>query len=197
MAVPPNTYILKFVSLEGVIHFRVKKNTLLIKPMLMFSERCCQPLSSLRFFLKKSKVKGVDTPRSLRMKKDHYIHVLNKHADNNREQAKFLISKLKREEKKTNSSKEDGDLKIQTVMINGSTPPLHFRLKPRTHLGKLMRAFRKRSGINPFELKFTFKGETIRNEHTPQDLEMEQGDIITVERKTEDIVMIMKQLNIH
>ena len=99
MAVPPNTYILKFVSLEGEIHFRIKKNTLLIKPMEMFSERCGQPLSSLRFFLKKSKVKGIDTPRSLRMKTDDYIHVLNKKA-NIREQAKFLKSKLKKEEKK-------------------------------------------------------------------------------------------------
>ena len=131
------------------------------------------------------------------MKKDDYIHVLNKHADNNREQAKFLISKLKREEKKTISSDDEGDLKIQAVMINGSTPPLHFRLKPKTSLSKLMRAYSKRTGINSHELKFTFKGETIRNDHTSQSLKMEQDDIITVERKTEDIVMIMKQLNIH
>ena len=66
----------------------------------MWSERCCQRLSSLRFFLKKSEVKGVDTPRSLRMKTDDYIHVLNKKAANIREQAKFLKSKLKKEEKK-------------------------------------------------------------------------------------------------
>ena len=179
------------------MHFRVKKNTFLIKPMEMFSERYGQRLSSLRFFLKKSEVKGVDTPRSLRMKTDDYIHVLNKKAANIREQAKFLKSKLKKEEKKRNSSDEDGVLMIQAVMSTGSTPPLNFRLKPKTSLRKLMRAYSERSGMSSHELKFTFKGKTIRNYHTPQFLVMEQDDIITVERQTDDIEMIMKQLNIH
>ena len=161
----------------------------------MFSERCGQPLKSLRFFLEKSKVSGVDTPRSLRMKTDDYIHVLNKH--NIRKQAMFLKFKLRKKEKKRNPSVEEEDLMIKAVMSNESTPPLHFHLKPKTSLRKLMRAYSKITGISSDELKFTFKGETVRNDHNPQDLEMEQDDIITVERTTEEIEMIMKQLNIY
>ena len=84
-------------------------------------------------------------------------------------------------------------------MNNESTPfpRIDFRLKPTTSLKKLMRAYSKKSGFTCHELQFKFKGEAIREDHTPQALEMKQDDIITVKRNTEDIAVTMKQLNIH
>ena len=61
-----------------------------------------------------------------------------------------------------------------------SAPPIHFCLKPTTSFEKLMRAYSEQTRIKFHQLKFTFKGEAVSEDHTPQDLEMKQDDIITV-----------------
>ena len=94
MTGPTDTYLLRFVALglDREIHFRVKKTTLFLKAMKIVSEKLGQPLPSLRFYFKKTKIKSDDTPLKLRMKTNDYIHVLIKTDANIREQAKFLKS---------------------------------------------------------------------------------------------------------
>ena len=97
-----DTYLLRFVALglDREIHFRVKKTTLFLKAMKIVSEKLGQPLPSLRFYFKKTKIKSDDTPLKLRMKTNDYIHVLIKNATNIREQAEFLKARLKSEKRK-------------------------------------------------------------------------------------------------
>ena len=196
MTVPPNTYhVLRFVSVDGEIHFRVKKNTPLRKPMQVYSERFGLSLCSLRFYLKETyylKIKPKDTPRKLWMEKDAYVHVLNKNdvKFNIREQAHHIKSKIKSEKVKKEGVK---------LIVRSNVNTVHFRIKPTSSLKKLMTAYGEKTGVRVQELKFTFNGETIREDDTPQALKMKQDDVITVEKKIEEIgdELNMNQLSIH
>ena len=199
MAVPPNTYyVLKFVSVDGEIHFRVKKNTPLSKAMQVYSERFGLPLRSLRFYHKKTKLKLNDTPLKLRMKTDAYVHVLNKNdvTFNIREQIKHIVSKLKIEKKK---KEKMNSLEGITLVVHSNVNSMHFCLKKTASLTKLMTAYSKKAGVRVQELRFTFNGEAIKEDDTPHALKMKQDDVITVERKIEEIddELNMDQLNIH
>ena len=98
---PSDTHVLQFVTLDGrEAHFRIKKNTRIMKAMKRFSERLGQPFAILRFYFERTQIKRDDTPLKLQMKTRDYIHVLNKTDTNHQAQAKFLKSKLKSEKKK-------------------------------------------------------------------------------------------------
>ena len=184
MAPSPNTYNLRFVSLdEGEVSFPVTKDAPLGEPMKMFSERFGLQLTYLLFYLNKTRIQSDATPQSLQMKIGDYVHVLNrKRADNIREQADFLKDKLWEEKEKRSSCDEDGGIGLKVVMndVIVSAPPIYFRLKPTTSFEKLMRAYSEQTRIKFHQLKFTYEGKAVREDHTPQSLEMKQDDIITV-----------------
>ena len=196
---PPNTYyVLRFVSVDGEIHFRVKKNTPLLRPMQVYSERFGLPLCSLRFLHKKTKLKWKDTPLKLQLKNDSCILAFNKNdvTFNIREQFQSIKSKLRiQKEKKEKRNSFDGiRLRVISNMNNHK-----FLLKPTSSLKKLMTAYSKKIGFRVQELKFIFNGKAIREDDTPQDLKMKEDDIITVERKIEEFgdELDMNQLSIH
>ena len=53
-----------------------------------------------------------------------------------------------------------------------------FKLKHDTKLGKLMRAFCQRQGVAMESVRFLFDGKRIRENQTPNELGMEDGDSI-------------------
>ena len=55
-----------------------------------------------------------------------------------------------------------------------------FKCKPTTALDKLMKAFCQRQGIAINTVRFLFDGNRIRENQTPEQLEMEDGDSIDV-----------------
>ena len=55
-----------------------------------------------------------------------------------------------------------------------------FKCKPDTKLEKLMRAFCQRQGVAMESVRFLFDGNRIRENQTPNELEMEDGDSIDV-----------------
>jgi small ubiquitin-related modifier len=55
-----------------------------------------------------------------------------------------------------------------------------FKCKPDTKLEKLMRAFCQRQGVAMESVRFLFDGNRIRENQTPNELEMEDGDSIRV-----------------
>ena len=55
-----------------------------------------------------------------------------------------------------------------------------FKCKPDTKLEKLMRAFCTRQGVAMESVRFLFDGNRIRENQTPNELEMEDGDSIDV-----------------
>ena len=61
-----------------------------------------------------------------------------------------------------------------------------------------MTAFSEISKIGVHHLKFTYNGQSITEDHTPQALRMKQDDIIVVEKKEEqiEVTMAMERLNI-
>ena len=55
---------------------------------------------------------------------------------------------------------------------------IFFKIKMTTPLQKLMTAFCNRHGIDQNSVRFLFDGTRINPNQTPQELEMEDGDVI-------------------
>ncbi len=60
---------------------------------------------------------------------------------------------------------------------------IHFRVKMSTRLGKLKNSYSERVGVPVSSLRFLFDGKRINDEETPEDLEMEQDNVIEVHQE--------------
>ena len=67
---------------------------------------------------------------------------------------------------------------IKLVSQDGNE--VFFRVKMHTSLGVVMAAYANRMGMNLRSLRFLFDGERIRDDHTPNQLDMYEGDCIDV-----------------
>ena len=68
------------------------------------------------------------------------------------------------------------DLKVVTQ----AGTEIFFKCKQTTPLSKLMNAFCQRQGINAASVRFLFDGQRLNPQQTPQELEMEDGDVVDV-----------------
>lgn len=57
---------------------------------------------------------------------------------------------------------------------------IFFKIKRTTQLKKLMDAYCTRQGLSSAQCRFIFDGERIKDDDTPDNLEMENGDEIDV-----------------
>ena len=57
---------------------------------------------------------------------------------------------------------------------------IFFKIKKSTQLKKLMDAYCQRQGLSNNQCRFIFDGERIKDDDTPETLEMENGDEIDV-----------------
>ena len=57
---------------------------------------------------------------------------------------------------------------------------IFFKIKKSTQLKKLMDAYCQRQGLSNNQCRFIFDGERIKDDDTPDNLEMENGDEIDV-----------------
>ena len=57
---------------------------------------------------------------------------------------------------------------------------VYFKCKKKTSLAKLMNAFCQRQGVDQKSVRFLFDGERVRENNTPDELGMEDGDVIDV-----------------
>jgi hypothetical protein len=71
-------------------------------------------------------------------------------------------------------------IKVIRVLQELETAEIHFRVKQTTQLGKLKRSYSERVGVPLYLLRFLYDGKRIIDEHTPDILEMESGDVIEV-----------------
>ena len=78
------------------------------------------------------------------------------------------------EEKKPDA----GQLNLKVVTQDGSE--IFFKCKQTTPLDKLMKAFCQRQGVTQASVRFLFDGQRLIANQTPQELEMEDGDVIDV-----------------
>jgi len=82
-------------------------------------------------------------------------------------------------------SEEKKDVKPDTKQINlkvtgQDNTVVHFKIKTTTPLKKLMQAYCDRQGLSIHQLRFTFDGERINHDATPESLNMEEDDSIDV-----------------
>ena len=69
-------------------------------------------------------------------------------------------------------------LNIKVKAQDGSE--IFFKIKKSTQLKKLMEAYCQRQGLSSNQCRFIFDGERIKDDDTPQTLEMDNGDEIDV-----------------
>jgi len=55
---------------------------------------------------------------------------------------------------------------------------VHFKIKKKTQLKKLMEAYCARQSLQMEQIRFLFKGNRFRDSQTPDELEMEDDDVI-------------------
>eukprot|EP00245_Coleochaete_scutata_P015544 TRINITY_DN696_c0_g1_i1.p1 TRINITY_DN696_c0_g1~~TRINITY_DN696_c0_g1_i1.p1 ORF type:complete len:114 (-),score=23.85 TRINITY_DN696_c0_g1_i1:505-846(-) len=72
--------------------------------------------------------------------------------------------------------RNDSSLSL-TVRAQDGTD-LVFKVKPTTKFKKLFQAYCAKKGLDEASLRFLFEGTRIGEERTPEDLNMEEGDMI-------------------
>lgn len=74
--------------------------------------------------------------------------------------------------------KKEEVIKVKVVAQDGNE--IHFKVKKTTQLKKLKESYCQRQGVPLNSLKFLFEGQKIADNHTPEELEMEEDDVIEV-----------------
>lgn len=69
---------------------------------------------------------------------------------------------------------------IKVKVIGEDRSEIHFRLKMTTKLKKLKDSYSRRQGLSVNSLKFLFEGQKIADNHTAEELGMEEEDVIEV-----------------
>lgn len=72
---------------------------------------------------------------------------------------------------------------INLKVVGADNSEVNFKVKKTTQLKKLMQAYSDRQGVSLNSLRFFYDGNTIADDTTPAELEMEEGDAIEVYQK--------------
>lgn len=78
------------------------------------------------------------------------------------------------------------DVKTEThlnLKVSDGSSEIFFKIKRTTPLRRLMEAFAKRQGKEMDSLRFLYDGIRIQADQTPDDLDMEDNDIIEAHRE--------------
>lgn len=75
-------------------------------------------------------------------------------------------------------TKKEEVINVRVVAQDGNE--IHFKVKMTTQLKKLKESYCQRQGVPLNSLKFLFEGQKIADNHTPEELEMEEDDVIEV-----------------
>lgn len=82
------------------------------------------------------------------------------------------------ETKPTDAGGASSPLTIKVVAQDGNHR--FFKLKPTTPLSKLMNSWCANAGVRSASVRFLFDGQRVREDDTPQSLEIDDGDVIDV-----------------
>lgn len=78
------------------------------------------------------------------------------------------------------------DVKAEThinLKVSDGSSEIFFKIKKTTPLKRLMEAFAKRQGKEIESLRFLYDGVRVLPDQTPEDLDMEDNDIIEAHRE--------------
>ncbi|XP_059128966.1 small ubiquitin-related modifier 1-like [Peromyscus eremicus] len=74
--------------------------------------------------------------------------------------------------------KEGKVIEVKVIAQDGNE--IHFKMKMTTQLRKLKESYCQRQGVPSNSLKFLFEGQRIADNHTPEELGLEEEDMIEV-----------------
>lgn len=74
--------------------------------------------------------------------------------------------------------KEGKVIEVKVIAQDGNE--VHFKVKTTTQLKKLKESYCQRQGVPSNSLKFLFEGQRIADNHTPEELGLEEEDMIEV-----------------
>ena len=80
----------------------------------------------------------------------------------------------------TATAQVEGAQHINIKVKSQDGTEIFFKIKRSTLLKKLMEAYCTRQGLQTTQCRFIFDGERVKDEDTPEKLEMENGDEIDV-----------------
>ncbi|XP_953735.1 ubiquitin-related protein, putative [Theileria annulata] len=79
---------------------------------------------------------------------------------------------------KENNQPEPENEHIQLKVRSPDGSEVYFKIKKKTKLEKLMNTYCSRLGQSPEAVRFLFDGDRIKGDATPEELGIENGDII-------------------
>lgn len=69
------------------------------------------------------------------------------------------------------------------LKVSDGTSEIYFKIKRSTPMKRLMEAFCKRQGKSLDSLRFLYDGQRVNVDNTPDDLDLEDGDVIEAHRE--------------
>eukprot|EP00759_Apiculatamorpha_spiralis_P053853 PhF_6_TR6484/c0_g1_i1/m.9678/K12160/SUMO, SMT3; small ubiquitin-related modifier len=72
----------------------------------------------------------------------------------------------------------DAAQQVALKVVNADGAEVYFKIKKQTQLKKLMEAYCKKQGISRTSVRFLYDGNPIEEEKTPEELGMEDDDVI-------------------
>ncbi len=74
--------------------------------------------------------------------------------------------------------KAEGSPQVSLKVVNSDGAEVYFKIKRGTQLKKLMDAYCKKQGVQRSSVRFLFDGHQVDESKTPDELEMEDDDVI-------------------
>ena len=83
-----------------------------------------------------------------------------------------------REDKPSEVKREADDQQIALRVVNGEGVEVFFKIRRQVPMGKLIDAYCKKQGLDRNSVRFLYDGNAVDPDKTPEELEMEDEDII-------------------
>ncbi|CAH1777088.1 unnamed protein product [Owenia fusiformis] len=105
------------------------------------------------------------------------------------EDLKRVVQRLhdKKRDKMTEGDKAKEIEYIDLKVVGADNSEVHFKIKKSTQLKKLKQAYADRQGVSLNSLRFLFDGKRMNDNQSPNQLEMEEGDVIEEEQQNRDV----------
>ncbi len=136
--------------------FKIKSSTSIGRLVKYYTDKNQIPDQSLGFMFKGLQIKSDDTPEQLKMKDDDVIEVFCKETE------------------------ENNEIKYTRIKAMYRDSVWRFKVRPRTKLKKLKKAFSELANMHATHLHFMFMGKLIRDDDTPERLNMSDDIFIEV-----------------
>eukprot|EP00947_MAST-08B_sp_MAST-8B-sp1_P001632 g1632.t1 len=154
--------------------FKVKKTTKMSKIFGAYANRQGVQLNSLKFMLDGERVNPEDTPKTLELEDQDQIDAFL-------EQVGGADAAAADGASADNKAGVKDEASTITIRVKASTgEETFFKVKNTTKMGKIMKAYATRLGVEQKSLRFLLDGDRIQEDDTPDGLDLEDQDQLDV-----------------